>query len=936
MDNVTILARLESLDKKLFGKALEVAEAASAKLSRIVLTFPHYTSHDEKHKKRVLEICEWLAGPGLITQLTAPELFVLFAAIYLHDIGMVISPTERDVIEKSPEYHSFVSASGLIPEEALAEWVRQIHHRRSAEIIRDTHADVTGIAIRDSALAHATALICESHGENDLEDFNKYDPFFAYGTSATTICLPLLGILLRMSDLLHVTSDRTPLAVLPLVHLTTARSTMEWSKHLSTAGIAPASEGAVRMTCICNDPNVHRDILRLCDYINKEFEYSKRIFAKLEAAGLSKYKLTCDHVVPNISAMGYEPWLDLTFQLDREGIIQLVTGSRIYHGPGAVLKELLMNAVDASRQARSLGKGPVVIHVEFNSAERLLSIADEGVGMDRTDIEEFLLKLGRCVYRSEIYQQRYNPPQQIDALSEFGIGFASCFLVSDHVVVETKREGKDGFLLDLYDLLGFAAARPSCRRISGTRVTLHLKQNVLKDIESAVKGLASNCPHVEIPIHVSVDGNKFAILNQPYCQEDGDLLAPFFRSKAKDLIVERRNFVPELDNITGCFLLLCQNNDGVVMPGYSPWYKLSQENETRRVSQLGFRLPDPSKWPGSLFGKLNVSLLQYDLNLLGDTRLEMDPSRTNILPSKHNVDVISQIDEHVVSFLYDVHARNWAELPRERRLAAHKELGHILFTSVIGEMQITTHKAARRLIDLMFDNMPLQTSSKSKGSCELTWNEIRKSFKSVVFYHRLAYEKDYETHVAAILDALQDVLVVIEEPSYPYGSNITNFCTTKKIHLSDLSKRIYLVVEPWLGNADDLQAYYWDKERFNAWGFIIPFIPSMPYALVSSSATRRSGALSVWVNASHPKIAAFIQATARAERSGKKLPETVRFLQFIHRYHGGQGTDPEYVEYIQQHHQQAITELVSAEVINSTQGEALLLRGEDFVPWDLL
>jgi len=933
MDNVTILDQLEKLDKKFYAKAIEVSEAAAIKLSRILETFPHYTSHDQTHKAKVLEICEWLAGPLLLQQLNSAELFVLFSAIYLHDVGMALEPKEKSAIESSPEYRQFAEASGLAPMEALAEWVRRLHHKRSAEIVRRTHADATGVAIRDEALAHATALICESHGESDLEDFEKYDPFFAYGTSGTSVCLPLLGVLLRLSDLLHITTDRTPLAVLPLIRLTSEKSKAEWSKHLSTVGIAPLPDGSVRVTCICNDPDTHRDILRLCDHINKEFEYSKRILAKLQAAEHPKYDLKCSRVVPNITAMGYEPWLDLTFQLDREGIIQLLTGERIYHGPSAVLKELLMNAVDASRQARVLAGAPGHILVDFDSTGSRLSVSDCGIGMDRADLEEFLLRLGRCVYNSEIYNQRYAPQQRIDALSEFGIGFASCFLVSDHVVVETKRNDDDAYLLDLYDMLGFAAARKSAKKEAGTTVTLHLKQGVAKKIEGAVKGLSSTCPHVEIPILVQADGEQIDVQWQPYCLSDDQLLVPFFQSRTTNLVVDHHHFGQEEKDIDGCLYLLCQQKDGVVLPGYSDWFKLSH-SDTRRIAQLGFALPGLGNWPDSLLGKFNVSALRYDLNLKGDMRLDMDPSRTTILPSTHNLDVIRRLDEHIVSYLVGLHQRHWSGIAREERFVAHRALGHMFFTRVMDAMTLNTQKPARQLADLMFDNLPLLTASKNQVFRDLTWNEIRHLGTPVVFYQRFTLVPDYEKHVASILDAVPEVLVVIDEPSFPYGANLLAYCTEKQIHVSEVSQRIYEVVEPWQGSADDLQSLRWSTERFNPWAFLVPFIPPTPYALVASTASRRGGGVGVWVNWTHPKIATLRQAAAKAQESGQKMPKCVRFLRFMNEYHGGVSTDPDYVEYVQQNQRQAIEELVATGTIQASNSSLLLLTAEDFVPWE--
>jgi hypothetical protein len=494
-------------------------------------------------------------------------------------------------------------------------------------------------------------------------------------------------------------------------------------------------------------------------------------------------------VEPHVDAQGYEQWLDLTFQIDREGIIQLLTGARIYQGPHAVVKELLMNAVDASRQARALSRGSIPIRVEFSSAKSTLSISDGGIGMDRQDIEEFLLRLGRCIYRSDLYQQRYMPKQRIDALSEFGIGFASCFLVSDHVVVETKQEGQDAYLLDLYDLLGFAAARKSRPPAAGTTVTLHLKESILNEIERAVKHIGTTCPHMEIPIQVCVDGEETEVVAQPYCEEDNALLSPFFRSKVTDLVVEHHHFVLETDSVEGCICLLCHRKDGLVLPGYPDWFRLAA-SDRRRISQLGFVLPEPNKLLENLLSKFNVAALRYDLDLRGGMRLEMDPSRTGVLGSNHNVEVIRRLDEYVVSYLCDLHQKYWAGITRESRFIVYREFGHMFFTRVMDAIFFKAQKAAIRLADLMFDNMPLNTVSKSKGSCDLTWNEIRQLSAPVVFYQRFQFEVDYENHVGSILDAVPRAIVVIEEPSFPFGSKFQWYCTVKQIHVSENSQRI--------------------------------------------------------------------------------------------------------------------------------------------------
>jgi hypothetical protein len=60
------------MDQGLAERAKEVYSSAKPKLTRIVVTFPHYTAHDITHSLKTLEICEWLASHEIINLLNAP------------------------------------------------------------------------------------------------------------------------------------------------------------------------------------------------------------------------------------------------------------------------------------------------------------------------------------------------------------------------------------------------------------------------------------------------------------------------------------------------------------------------------------------------------------------------------------------------------------------------------------------------------------------------------------------------------------------------------------------------------------------------------------------------------------------------------------------------------------------------------------------------
>ena len=55
------------------------------------------------------------------------------------------------------------------------------------------------------------AMICESHHEDDIDDFTKYRVDNVYGNDKNEkVNLNYIAVILRIADLLHITKDRTP------------------------------------------------------------------------------------------------------------------------------------------------------------------------------------------------------------------------------------------------------------------------------------------------------------------------------------------------------------------------------------------------------------------------------------------------------------------------------------------------------------------------------------------------------------------------------------------------------------------------------------------------------------------------------------------------------------------------------------------------------
>ena len=141
--------------------------------------------------------------------------------------------------------------------------------------------------------------------------------------------------------------------------------------------------------------------------------------------------------------------------LSVDRVYQLLMGGAIYDNPLMAVRELVQNAVDACSYRDALTqvqepgfqpdtKNRITITYEEPTDKQpypILRVADTGTGMDKWAIERWFLKVGRSFYNStEFNRSRIElRKQNVDfaPVSEFGIGFLSCFLLADRVEVET-------------------------------------------------------------------------------------------------------------------------------------------------------------------------------------------------------------------------------------------------------------------------------------------------------------------------------------------------------------------------------------------------------------------------------------------------------------------------------------------------------------------
>lgn len=179
----------------------------------------------------------------------------------------------------------------------------------------------------------------------------------------------------------------------------------------------------------------------------------------------------------------------LSFEAEVKQLMQIVANS-LYSNKEIVLRELISNASDAMDKLRyhALADSSLYeqdpelkIHVEFNKDARTLTVRDNGIGMNREEAIKNLGTIAESGTRAfkELMSSDNKAETQSQLIGQFGVGFYSSFVVSDKVVVRSRRAGMtpDQAIQWESDGQGEFSIKSIEKPTRGTEVILHLKKD---------------------------------------------------------------------------------------------------------------------------------------------------------------------------------------------------------------------------------------------------------------------------------------------------------------------------------------------------------------------------------------------------------------------------------------------------------------------------
>ncbi|MCP3463703.1 molecular chaperone HtpG [Bradyrhizobium sp. CCGUVB23] len=183
------------------------------------------------------------------------------------------------------------------------------------------------------------------------------------------------------------------------------------------------------------------------------------------------------------------------FQAEVSELLHLMVHS-VYSETDIFLRELISNASDACDKLRYeaietpalLGEGDAPkIRIIPNKQDGTLTIADNGIGMERQELIDHLGTIARSGTKAFVAKLK-EAKDGLGLIGQFGVGFYSAFMVADRILVVSRRAGEsDVWTWSSSGGSGFeiahAGEEDAARVTRGTEIVLHLKEDAKKYLE---------------------------------------------------------------------------------------------------------------------------------------------------------------------------------------------------------------------------------------------------------------------------------------------------------------------------------------------------------------------------------------------------------------------------------------------------------------------
>ena len=183
----------------------------------------------------------------------------------------------------------------------------------------------------------------------------------------------------------------------------------------------------------------------------------------------------------------------LGFQAEVQQLLDLMIHS-LYSDKEIFLRELISNASDAADMLRfealkddSLyeDEPELKIRVEYNKDNKTITVLDNGIGMSREDVVEYLGTIAKSGAQEFFNSLTGDQNKDSQLIGQFGVGFYSSFIVAEKVEVTTRKAGapRTKGVRWISEGAGDYTIETVDRPKRGTKVVLHLREDATEFLD---------------------------------------------------------------------------------------------------------------------------------------------------------------------------------------------------------------------------------------------------------------------------------------------------------------------------------------------------------------------------------------------------------------------------------------------------------------------
>ncbi len=463
-------------------------------------SFPAYSGHDASHADTVLHNIERVLGKERIQQLSATDCFMLLHAAYMHDIGMSITASERTDMMKEGSFADLVSflkkegdfdmqkaaESVLMTEytsyeglssrelplkmkelfqqkldvyyglgQIMSEYQRRQHAGKVKERMQNwtMEADklgngfsVSGIPLRIYLCIAECASIHTANGIEPVLGLPQEDSGYVLDMMHPRF----IAVMLQLGDALDMDNDRFNPFSIQFAGSFPRTSKIHFDKHKAIRQLKITPQ-KIQIQADCKSQEVLRLVRMECEGIEEILKNASYHWADISPKGMSGCLPTLDQSIILLDRQQVPIELvKAQFNISQVRAFRLLEGANVYGGNFVFIREVIQNAIDASKLQcwedyiyRSKMKERKILQDNLDETVEYGLNASEKEILSEIDVWEYPIELYFQIgaqIRDENEEIKFISKEKLTKEQEKDARYGVQFLVRDHGTGISKED----------------------------------------------------------------------------------------------------------------------------------------------------------------------------------------------------------------------------------------------------------------------------------------------------------------------------------------------------------------------------------------------------------------------------------------------------------------------------------------------------------------